>query len=118
MREISRPIKFQVFQGVLIGLNHTVKAVALRVEYVTIDSEAMRGAIDARVQLASKAKQGNLLVRVVVLKNLADRFNCTQVFIFGQVEVVERISVIRVSIRKRIIHCNCERNFATAKNVF
>ena len=73
--EVRRPVQINALDRVLVCIDHAVEPIALRVENVTVQSEAVLCLRDSGGNCGAETENWNLLVCVVVLKNVADRHN-------------------------------------------
>ena len=65
----------------------------------------------------TKAKDWDLLVRVVVLQDVAHGLDGVKILVFVHVEIVERISIRGVTIAQRKVDCDAQLNLASTKDV-
>jgi hypothetical protein len=70
---------------VLVRFNHSFEAVALRVEDVAVQCEAVVRLCDVRGDRGAEAERWNLFVGVVVLQDIAYRANSVKVLVFLEV---------------------------------
>ena len=68
--KVGRTAKTHIIDAADVGLDHSIKTVALGIKDVAIDSEAMTGSM--RLDYSSVTKSGDLFVCIIVLKNISD----------------------------------------------
>ena len=69
-----------------------------RVKDITVESKAVRSSITVGWDRTAEAVQVDHLVAVVELKDVTNGLDCLQVLIILRVEVVERLSAVRVTV--------------------
>ena len=84
---------------------------------ITIESEAVRSSIAVGWDRAAKTVQVDHLIGVVELKNVSNSLDSLQVLIVLRVEVVERFSGARISIRQSEVNSKCQINFTTTEYI-
>ena len=83
LREIGGPIELAFFDAVLVGGEDAVYSVALGVENITVQREAvMRLYAPSFDDSGSEAIRWYLLVGIIVLQNVTNRPNCLHVLVF------------------------------------
>jgi hypothetical protein len=82
----------------LIGINNTLESFTLRVEDITIDCKAMSRPMINGLDFRTKAEERNLFVRIIVLKDGADRPDSLEVLVFLRIKVVKRVRIAWISI--------------------
>lgn len=102
----------------LVDFNYVFDAVHLGVENVTVQSEAVVCILAEGRNGSSEAEHWDLLIAVIVLKNISNSFDGFQVLVALHIEIVERGRLRWVSIRQGKVDRDGESNLAPAKNVF
>jgi len=115
--KMRRPVQLSVLDGMLVDSDHLVESVHTRVEDVSVESEAVRGALGVGRNSATKAIQVDLLAAVVELEDAANIFDGLQVLVVVGVEVMKRISALRVTVRKSEIDSDREVDFTASEDV-
>ena len=96
----------------LVGVNHTFDPITLRVEDIAVQSEAM---LYLAVDFGSKAKCWDLVIRIVVLKNVSDGLDRLQILVLS-VKVVQGFRALRVPVATCKVNRNRETDLAAAKD--
>lgn len=97
-REVSWAIEIDTLNSVFVRLENFIKAVDFRVENVTVQSKAVFSLISIRRNGCSKSKDRDLLVFVIVLKDVADRSNSIQVLVLLHIQVMKTVGLAGVAI--------------------
>ena len=102
----------------LVYFNHIFNSIDFRVKDVSVQSKAVVSLAHIGRYGGTKTKDGNLLVIIVILKNASDSFDCIKVLIFLQVvDVMKRVRLRRMSVRKSKVNRYGQSDFATTENV-
>ena len=106
LREIGGAIKLAFFDAVFVGGEDAVYSVALGVENITVQREAvMRLYAPSFDDFGSEAIRWYLLVVIIVLQNVTNRPYCLHVLIFGFItHIMQRNGLVSLLIREREIY--------------
>lgn len=94
-----------------------VQSVALRIEDVAVEGKTVACLIDLFLDLGTKAVQGHVFVRIVVLKDLTDGFQGLKILIFRVILVVQGVGRSWISIGSCKINSDAQINIAAPKDI-
>ena len=103
-------------QAAMVGLDNSFDAVAFWLEIVTIHSKLVIGHREA-LNASAKAICRNKLIRVVVLKNSADRFQGLKILVLVNVFVMQRIRIICLPVGSSEVNSDDQVQLAAAEDV-
>ena len=70
--KVGWSIQVDILKGILVSLNNSIKAINLWVKDVSIEGEAVASLVGLRWYCGSKSIDWELLVRVIVLEDVAN----------------------------------------------
>lgn len=114
--KVRGPVQVHPVDGIFIGLDDSFDPVALRIENVSIKSKAVVRLLLVGRNGCPKAQHWDLLVRVVVLQDAANRLYGIQVLVLLHVKVMQGVWFRGMSIGRGKINGNLQRYFAPAKD--
>lgn len=119
LRKISGAIELAFVDAVLVGGEDAVYSVALGVENIAVQREAVTGLLALSFDdSGSEAVGWDLLVGIIVLQNVTNRPNRLHVLVFGFVtHVMQRLGLVSLLIREREIYGDTEIDLAAAEDV-
>ena len=84
--KVGRATQTHIIDAADVGLDHSIKTVALGIKEVAIDGEAVTSSM--RLDYSTVTKSGDLFVCVIVLKNIPDGLDSIKILIACQVTFV------------------------------
>ena len=118
--EVRGTVEVGIVNGVLVGFQDAVEALALGIEDVAVEGEAVRAAarvVDTYTQFSTESKRRKLLVGVIELQDLAHRAQRLIVLIFPEIRAVQGRWIRGAAIAEREINRNGQVDLAATENV-
>ena len=114
--KVRRSTQRHILDGALIGLANAIHAIDLWIKDVAIDGKCVA---DTMIwDPCAISKDWNLLVRIVVLQDVAHRLDGLQVLVVRHVVlVVQATALVRITIRSSEVNCDREADLASAKYI-
>lgn len=104
----------------LVSLKHAFKPITLWVKDIAIERKAMRSFVtirDPSSELSTEPEAWELLVSIIELKDISNRFKSLVIFVISHIEVMERIPLCWWAITQSKINCNGKIQFAPSKDI-
>ena len=116
---MSRTIKLDFGSSIIVSIENALKLVALRAENVSIKSKTVRSSPTRAIsQPSSETVNWIHLVGVIILQNIHNGGDGLRVIIYASmIQIMKRIRIINMTVRKREIDSNVEANLATTEDV-
>jgi len=108
--------KTSLANSILIALENSINTLNLRIEDVTIESEAVRCFV-VHWAYSSKAIEWELFIRIIIFQDAAYSFYNIIILIALWMPVMERLRTLWVSITCREVNSYLQSDFAASKDV-
>ena len=111
------PIERSILERLLICAQNPIDPVALGVEDVTVESEAVRGCL-GMLEFGAETEERELFIGVVVLQDISNRLQSLVILIVLQVPRVERVWTLGIPITESEINRDGQVELTATENVF